>query len=438
MFEMTNKLSRLKKNDLEKVERGITFLLLFYYLGFNIPEVATQSWAAFGFLAVPLLILVLWRRFFWVLTRDLPLLLLIIVVPISAIWSANPTYTLAYSRAFLCSTAFGIYLAARYSPKEQMWLLTWLFGISIFLNFLVPLAIPSYGIDGGWRGINRHKNELSGAMAISATFFLTNGIYSSRYRWIALTGAGFAFFILLLSQGKGSQGIFFLLLPLLSVYKIAQQEYRLKTFLGISSILIGGIIIVSVFVNIQFIVVELLGKDMGGNGRDLLWDYLINRGLERPWLGYGYGGFWTNPTEGLGVALKIPWLAAGGAGEGGGNAHSSYIDVFLQLGWLGLSLVGISFLKVLVRVLLLLGLSKDREYFWMLQCLLIIAITSIYESYGGFLTYRHLFWVLYVSHAYSSAIHLHRVFRTGNKFINIQAENSSLSLFKLKQSKIAE
>lgn len=411
-----NRLLILKKHLRKKLELGITFLLFFYYTQPNIPTSIFQAWALFGFITVPLLILGQWKQFIWVATRDLPLLMLIIVVPISILWSTSPDSTLGYSRAFLCSTAFGMYLATCYTSKEQIQLLVYFFSIFIIPNLIVPLILPSYGIDAGWRGITRYKNVLAAIMVMTATLFLDFSLYKRRYRWAALIGTFLAFLILLLSQGKGSLGIFIELLPLLPIYKVIKQEYRLRTVLGICAVIIAGVITIAISVNLQFIVVDLLGKDLGGNGREELWTYLIERGLERPWLGYGYAGFWTNPIEGLGVALKFPWIE--GAGQGGGNAHSSYIEAFLQLGWLGLSLLTLSILTFLVRVVILLSLTKQIEFFWMIQLLLIVAISSSSDSIG-FLDYRNLFWVLYVSSAYSTAVYLNRVFKTNKKLVKV-------------------
>jgi exopolysaccharide production protein ExoQ len=405
-----NQVLILKKPFVEKLEIGVTFILLLYYLGVNVPDTITQTWALFGFLAIPLLIVSQWKRYIWVITRDLPLILLTILVPISVLWSTTPSFTLAYSRAFLSSTAFGIYLATRYSLKEQMRLLVCLFGTSIALNFIIPLLVPSYGVNSGsWQGITRHKNELSAAMALFATFFLNNALYNTKLREFSAVASGIAFFVLLRTQGKGSLGIFFALMILIPLYKIVKQEYKLKTCLAISAIFIALVVIAAVVFNFEFIIVDLLKKDMGFNGRDKVWEYLIDRGLQRPWLGYGYAGFWSNPDEGLGVAVRFPWI--GGAGEGGGNAHSNYMDIFLQLGWSGLGLVFLSFFTTLPRVVFLLALTRQREFFWMLQCILFLAITSVYESYGGFLAYRHLFWVLYVMCVSSSAIYFHRLSR---------------------------
>ncbi|BDA70279.1 hypothetical protein CAL7716_044450 [Calothrix sp. PCC 7716] len=408
---------KIRKSLVHQLKTITILLLFFYYLGLNLPRPVIQAWALFGFLVVPLLVIRRWKQFCWVVTKDLILLLLIVSVPLSSLWSTNPDITLAYSRAFICSTAFGIYLATCYTPKELMRLLIWLFSIYTVINLIVPLIIPSYGIYGGWRGISNYKNSLAATMVMAAMLFLDMHFYGRRYRWCALIGASIAFVILMLSKGRGSLGIFIGLLPLLPFYKIVKQEYKLKMLLGICAIFICGIIVLTASTNLEFIVVNLLGKQMDLTGRAPLWEYLIDKGLERPWFGYGYAGFWTDPTESLGVALRFSWIE--GVGEGGGNSHSSYIEAFLQLGWLGLSLTLLSLLMVLIRIVLLLGLTKQIEFFWMLQFLLLVIIIS-YSDSMGFLDYRNFFWVLYVSTAYSSAIHLNRIFKNCNKIANFQ------------------
>jgi hypothetical protein len=72
----------------------------------------------------------------------------------------------------------------------------------------------------------------------------------------------------------------------------------------------------------------------------------------------------------------------------------------------------------------LLGLTRQIEYLWMCQLLLLIAITGYYESYSGFLAYRNLFWALYVSIACSTALHLKRILKTNNKLVNQQLEKT--------------
>jgi exopolysaccharide production protein ExoQ len=410
------------------MELAITWCFCLFCLGIDLPKPIPSALALLSFFVIPLLIVSQGKKFIYVATRDIPLLLAIGTPIISVVWSTNPEQTLAHNRAFLSSTAFGIYLATRYTPKEQMRLMVWLFGIYVLLNLVTSLVLPAYGIsdtDGlSWQGIAGHKNSLAAAMAIAATLFLDLAFYGYKYRRIFFLGAGIAFIILLLSKGKGGLASFVGLLPLLPLYKIAKQNYKLRTFFSVFAFVISLVIIVATLANLEFIVVDLLGKDMEFTGRIPLWNYLIQRGMERPWLGYGYAAFWTNPTETLQIALNVPWMSAIADGAKA-HAHSAYLDLFLQLGWLGVLLVTLSFLTMLFRVILLLGLTRQIEYFWILQLLLFMAIGNIANNSGEFLAYRSLYWVLYVSSACSTAIQLKRILRTGNKLVNLKYENTT-------------
>ena len=420
----------MNKSKVSNVELGITLFLCLFYLGINLPNPIPSALALLSFIIIPILIIKQWRSFVYVATRDLVLLLTVGTAVISVLWSTDLGNTLSSSRAIISTTAFGIYLATRYTPKEQLGLFACLFGIYTLLNIMAGVLLPSYGLpyrvhDGGGtvlQGVAGHKNQLAAAMAMTTTLFLDIGIYSRKHRRIALIIAAIAFTVLLLSKGKGSLAVFIAMLCLLPLYKIAKVDYRLKTFFGICAFLIVVVIVAVTLINLEVIVVDFLGKDMNFSGRIPLWEYLISRGMEKPFLGYGYAAFWTNPTERLGVELNT-WIAAV---EATGNSHSAYVELFLQLGFLGVSLVLLSFVTVFIRVLLLLGLTKQIEYFCMLQLLIFIAISSYSEVFIGLLiSYRSLYWVLYVSISCSTAIHLRRIFQTGNKLVNLQYENTT-------------
>lgn len=418
----------MNKQLSEKIELGISFCFCLFCMSLKLPRPIPSALALLSFIVIPLLIVSQWKKFTYVATRDIPLLLAVGIPLISVIWSTVPEQTLAHNRALLSSTAFGMYLATRYTPKEQMRLMVWLFGVYVLLNLVTPLVFPSYGMasnDGlSWQGIAGHKNGLAAAMAVATMLFLDLGVYGYKYRRIFFLGAAIAFTILILSNGKGALASFMALLPLLPFYKIAQQNYKLRTFFSVFALLITLVIIIITLANMEFIVVDLLGKDMEFTGRIPLWNYLIQRGMERPWLGYGYGAFWTNPTETLRIALNVSWMSSIASGVKA-HAHSAYIDLFLQLGWIGASLMTLSFLTMLFRTILLLGLTRQIEYFWMLQLLLFMAIGNIANNAGEFLAYRSLYWVLYVSSACSTAVQLKRILKTGNKLINLKYENTT-------------
>jgi len=83
----------------------------------------------------------------------------------------------------------------------------------------------------------------------------------------------------------------------------------------------------------EFIVVDVLGRNMTFTDRVPLWNMLVDLGQKRPLLGYGYGAFWT-PER---VAQIDDNLT---------QSHNGYLDVFLEGGVLAIALLGILLLSV--------------------------------------------------------------------------------------------
>jgi O-antigen ligase len=80
-------------------------------------------------------------------------------------------------------------------------------------------------------------------------------------------------------------------------------------------------------------------------GRLPLWELLLEYIGKRPWLGYGWGAFWTADRIGD-ISADQNWSI--------GSAHSSYLEMALQTGWVGFALllaaVGGAFYRATVLV----------------------------------------------------------------------------------------
>lgn len=79
----------------------------------------------------------------------------------------------------------------------------------------------------------------------------------------------------------------------------------------------------------------LLGRSPNLTGRLELWSAAVSLAWSRPWLGYGYGAFWSSEPGRL-VAATVGWVPL--------HAHNGYLDVWLSLGFPGLALVAALFL----------------------------------------------------------------------------------------------
>lgn len=394
----------------DKLEALIISSLLLYYLGVDVaPDIVKLMNVASYAMLAPLIVW-RWKRLLYVATRNVPMLLLIGMAIASVFWSASPDYTSNEIKAFLRATLLGVYLATRYTFKDQVRLLAWVFGIAIVLSLFFTLAVPSYGIHaegGAAKGIFTFKNLLATIMTIGGMLFILIAFDSKKHRWLPWTVVTMAIAALVLSQGKTAYSVFLLVLCLLPIRNVVKQQYKLRVVLFLIILLIGGSAIVLFFGNLEFILVDTLGKNMEFNGRLPIWTLMMHKGMERPWLGYGFVGFWTS-DESLYV-INNSWA---GTGETAGlrfNAHSGYIDLFLQLGFLGMTLYIVDFFSVLARGVALLFLTPIQETFWILPTLVALLFFNFADTLS--IITPNALWSIYVSIGLSTIVQHNRIKR---------------------------
>lgn len=397
-----------------KLEPWLIVLLLLGLLGVRAHPLIDKAMLALSYGILPILMIGRWKRWIYVATLDLPLLLLNLMPAVSAIWSTSAAYSLDIFKGVLRSTLFGVYLATCYSLKGQMHLFTWVFGIGTVLSLLLSLALPSYGISGSiWIGIYKYKNHASLMMALAAIIFLLSALTSQRRRRILWTLFSIAVVLLVLTQGKTCYAIFAISLSLLPLYNVVKQkQYKLRVFLILTLVVLVGSTSVLILSNLEFIVVDTLGKDMNFNGRVPLWTLILDKLYERPLLGYGANGFWT--SEHALYVIYNSWASTtdgGNVGIGPGktlfNAHNGYLDFLIQYGLLGGSLLIFHVITLLVKLVTLLSLRANIASFWMLQTVIVIVLVNFSERLG-FLGFDTL-WIIYVSIALSTSLELKRM-----------------------------
>ncbi len=347
------------------------------------------------YLITLLLILRQWKQFIRVASRNKLLVLLIGIALVSFLWSAAPQVTLRRSIALVGTTLFGVYLVVRYSPSELLRLIAWTFGIGAVLSVIFALALPEYGIQpygGGmtWRGIYRHKNLLGRLMALNAIALLLMAPSNPRYRWVIWPSICLSVGLLLLSQTKTGLVIFLTLIILLPIYKALRWNYTLMLPFLIIVLNVAAIVIMWLVTNLEPLLVSI-GKDITLSSRTPLWEAVIHKIQERPWLGYGYGAFWLGWQGESAYVWQVEWDAP--------NAHNGILDVCVDLGLVGLTIFLLGFLMTFIRGVRWVRLTKTPEPIFLLAYLTSMMMDS--QASSNFLTQNDIFWVLYVALAFS-------------------------------------
>jgi exopolysaccharide production protein ExoQ len=347
-----------------------------------------------------LLLTIRWKKAIFTLSKDRTIWLLMLIALGSVFWSSAPQVTRARSIALVGTSLYGLYLASRYSMREQLQLLAWSFTLIIIMSFSFAILIPHYGVmysgvhSGAWRGIYVHKNVLGKVMGIGGLVFVLLAMDAKENRWFAWLGLGLSFCLLFLSKSSSSMINFLTILALIPIYRTFRWRYYLMIPTTIAMVILGGSL--SLWLNQNSaVLLGSIGKDPTLTGRTDMWPYILEMIWKQPWLGYGYNGFWGDwDSPGAYVWYAVSWTPP--------NAHNGFLDLWLDLGLVGVIIFGIGFLQTLLRGLNWLRIDKYWTSFWGLLYLTYLVLGNLTES--SLVIRNDIFWLLYITTAFSLAL----------------------------------
>jgi O-antigen ligase len=282
----------------------------------------------------------------------LPVLLLCIWILLSSRWSADPASSFNRGVRLLFPVLFAWYLAARYSESQWVAFLTRCYAIVALASLSVMLLMPDLGLSGlgganvaAWRGALAHKNALGSAMAfgvvISGYSVITRG---NTRLFSALT---FLSCLLLLVMSRSLTAIMsaFIAMMIAMMGSFLQSRHRapvLKTFslVCLAVVIIIGLIWPYLDIDLSHLP-GLAGRSASLSGRTDVWRAVWIAIRQRLLLGYGYG-FWEQES----VMRANIWRYLNWAPP---EAHSNWMDAWLQLGLIGLVLTSTTWLIAVRR-----------------------------------------------------------------------------------------
>lgn len=379
---------------------GITYLLNGGSIGdSSTSESSISKLLMVGIFGCTIFAIVTWhKKIIRIALREKFLWILLIIILLSFLWSAFPTATLTNSIKLIGTTLFGLYFGIRFSLKEQLQLLAWALGIGILLSLLFIMLVPSYGVmgtgdvmkqellhAGSWRGIFGHKNVLARLMVLSANVFVLMRNRSHKIPWVGWAGLILSVILIIGSTSKTALAVLLMLMCLLPLYRALRWNNTWVLLFSIAIILIGGSAATLIISNIETIF-NALGRDMSLTGRTDLWAAVLDKISERPWLGYGYSGFWREGGESDYIVTVTGFDAP--------HSHNGFLDLWLDLGLLGLSAFFISYITVCLKAVKWIRHIHTAEGLWPLSYLTFLFLYNLTESS---LLDKSFFWILYVA-----------------------------------------
>ena len=299
---------------------------------YNTIAIAVSA-ASIGVFVLPQL-----RRLGFLAATNVFSVLFLLFILMSAIWSVNPDLTLRRGAGYVLTIVIAGYLAVRFGRDDSMRVLSWGFAVAALGSLLFVAAFPRYGImesldlSGDWRGVFPHKNVLGPVMAVAVfaeLYLLVIGSGRPRWRW-ALLSVYLGLVVLSHSATAWFLTVFYLTGT--CVYLLWRRSRLTGVLATLVVLLIMSTVLLVLWDDPQRML-GLIGKDTTLTGRTTLWNVVVEFIRERPLGGWGYRAMWNldDPTTTLADKLTGGW--------GVTSSHNAFLEITLQLGLVGFTLM---------------------------------------------------------------------------------------------------
>ena len=311
----------------------------------------------------------------------------------SALWTQSLIKTIPFGVFAILLTVFGIYLTQRFSPDRQIRLLLFAGSVAIVLSYMLALFFPAAGIWnvdglGAWRGMFIMKNIL-GEIVVLLSYAALSFRPRTAFHWIGLTlYLVLALGLVVMSQSRTAWIVGVLSLAFvifLNVFKRFRVHERL-----LFAVVLGIVLsLMAIFVVAYATQIALaLGKDPTLTGRTKIWAAVATVVWKRPLLGFGYRAFW------LGLEGESANLALAVGSTSLGNSENALVDIWLELGTIGVLLMLITLFKACRNAITCVRLDMPKHIQWYI---LIVFFNVLSVVDGDKLMYPHTIeWLLFV------------------------------------------
>ena len=299
-----------------------------------------------------LLVLAIWvlsgrkRQLKAILSANVPLLLFFGFCGISMLWADYPFVVLKRWIRALADVAMVCVILTEQHPSQALKrVMTWVGGFLIPLSILFVRFFPSLGRSYTylgvpmWTGVATDKNALGALCMIVGVTLLSRGLsihaergwsHRSRHLTIICTLFGMVLYLLTKIDSKTALACFVMASALVCTQRVG-PIFRKPWFLTGAVISMLFVTYSVLFLGVGSSTLSEMGRDTTLTGRTQVWDIVLPFAVNR-WIGAGYENFWIGDR----LAAIVRTL-----GAGINQAHNGYIEIYLNIGWIGLLLLGL-------------------------------------------------------------------------------------------------
>jgi O-antigen ligase len=318
-----------------------------------------------------------WSRFTFP-PHIVSLLAYLALAGISVLWAFNPP--LSFQRfvlqmMILAAVVLPVMLTDRRADVIRGLFLC--FGLACILNFCIvlnqePLLFKT-GEIFGYRGYFTDKNTLGHCTAIAFLLSLHEMLYSGRRRILGTAAMAITIGLVIVSHSKAALGLAILAPIMAGLMLTFGRTMRISPTIFLLSILIGYLVLSTVWGNLVNRISWYVYGDYTLSGRSLIWDFANYEIARRPLLGWGYQSFWLAGPDAPSIVDAPGWI------KSMPHAHNGYLDTMLEMGYLGFALLVIFIVATLHAIGRL--AERDPRRAWILLSLaLFVILANFLES----------------------------------------------------------
>jgi len=350
------------------------------------------------------------RRFDWggTFRRNPWITAWIVYMAISIIWSHYPFISFKRFIKVIGSIVMAMVILSNDRPLD---------GLTTVLRRVLYVHLPmsiictryfrdigvTFEFDGGvefWCGIATSKNTLGQVTMLGVLYFFWEvRRHWAEYKWKNLH---LLYLLMALFLLKGSDAAISLTSVSVCIFSmlilLRLQSFRsrpalvgpfVRTIFGITVGFISFVVCHSVANfsadSIFGHMIRMFGRDITLTGRTGIWTDVYAAANSNPLLGVGFGGFWIGRIANIPWNAHMTWVL--------GQAHSGYVDNYLQLGLIGtLLLIGVLFSAV---PQLINSVTEDFD-FGCFRITLFLTILFINITESVYLRGDHHLWLLFM------------------------------------------
>ncbi len=288
-----------------------------------------------------------------VLAHHLPWAFLALALLVSVLWSEMPGTSA--KRALIFGFGLTVLASMTHSTRQPAQLMfrvvVYSAGFSAIVSICAMVALPagcsSIESRPGLAGISNHPNSLSAVMFTGWILALAFQPCSAlECWWLRLNRLAIAIALILTVSVTG---ILVAAVGTVIYYVLMTSSYRRGVALIAWAVAISVVVFIGA-AQVKSMAFHAVDRDESLSGRDTLWEDVYREASERPLFGSGFGGFW---YEGRGREITGTWNPR--------QSHLAYLDVFVDLGALGLiAVLGLT-VWPLVLMLWSIGFTANRR-----------------------------------------------------------------------------